>query len=76
MSIWDGHRDGGFGVVCFLSASLILLLFLLHLKIEAVNQISVKTPCLVSPLLVLVNGLLVFAVFLSGTLVTFFAPPI
>ena len=43
-----------FASLCF------LLLFLLHLKIEAVNQMSVKTPCLVSPLLVLVNGLLVF----------------
>lgn len=66
----------GIGIVWFLFASLFLLLLSLHLKIEAVNQISVKNACLVSPLLVLVNGVLVFAVFLSGTLVTLFAPPI
>lgn len=43
-------------------------LFLLHLKIEAVNQISVTSHLLcLSLCLVLVNGLFVFAVFLSGT---------
>lgn len=71
-----GIAMGFLGLFRFSSRACFGSLFLLHLKIEAVNQISVKNPCLVSLLLVLVNSVLVFAVFLSGTLVTFFAPPI